>query len=177
MTGPGAPPDFVAYLPRAPRKSRTRVARDRVSARSTNSPTSSRDSGYLRAEVARDIRRLPLVDRGLHAAAALVCARLVAIAATSLTRQLPITHATTRPTAHALCRDRRDRRHEHPTALGTSTAHARESAPSASARPWVGHDPAAAPDLITRRVDHDPAAKWISTKLPLKPMQRARIQG
>jgi hypothetical protein len=33
----------------------------------------------------------------------------------------------------------------------------------------VGHDPAAAPGLIMRRVDHDPAAKWISTKPPLKP--------
>src|SRR6185436_10870446 len=69
---------------------------------------------------------------------ALVCACPIAITAAALTRQLPIAYATTRPTAHALGRDRRDRRHEHPTALGTSTAHARESAPSAGARPgWV----------------------------------------
>jgi len=33
---------------------------------------------------------------------------------------------------------------------------------------WVDHDPAAAPGSITRRVDLDPAARWISTTPPLK---------
>ncbi len=34
--------------------------------------------------------------------------------------------------------------------------------------PRVDHDPAAAPGSIMRRVDLDPAAKWISTIPPLK---------
>jgi hypothetical protein len=50
--------------------------------------------------VTSGVRRSPIAACTLPHA--LVRTRLVAIAATSLARQLPITHATTRTTAHAL---------------------------------------------------------------------------
>lgn len=50
VTGVGARPEFRANRPRIPRRSRSRLARDRASALSTNRRISSRDAGHLDAQ-------------------------------------------------------------------------------------------------------------------------------
>ena len=125
-------------------------------------------AGTCEPRVARDIRSPPLADRGLHAAA--------------------------RARPHAPRRDRRDvarapasdhARHDTHDRTRTVSRSPRppprtsygtryidgacpESAPSASARPrWVTIPPPH-PTRSRGGVDHDPAAKWISTMPPLK---------
>jgi len=109
--------------------------------------------------------RPPLTACALSIALVRAC---VGIAAAALPREFPVTTLPARRAAHLLRRARRHRRHEHLSALGTSPVHPRSVRRRRQSPPqWITIPPEPAPRSCAG-VGHDPAAKWISVRPPLK---------